>query len=188
MFGLDVASTARVITTSGSAFGVYDSGQNPFFQVDTSSGGGIITTGTALFKKTSSTAFQIQNADGTNTLFTADTSTLRLVVGTGSTGTTTPTILVLDNKTNSGDPTGVNGAMYYNAATNTFRCYQNGAWVSCIGGLLSSNTAASSAISNTASETNFSLNLQLASKLLCSRQGLLDGRLRVYIVLRVLLR
>jgi hypothetical protein len=34
---------------------------------------------------------------------------------------------------NSSDPSGTNGAMYYNSSTNKFRCYQNGAWYDCIG-------------------------------------------------------
>jgi hypothetical protein len=62
-----------------------------------------------------------------------------LIVGSGSTGTTTPTILVLDNKSSSGDPTGVNGAMYYNASSHAFRCYEDGQWQDC-GGLVFANT------------------------------------------------
>ncbi len=31
------------------------------------------------------------------------------------------------------DPTGTNGAIYYNTTSNIFRCYQNGAWLDCIG-------------------------------------------------------
>ncbi|HSX17208.1 MAG TPA: hypothetical protein VLH86_03850 [Patescibacteria group bacterium] len=42
-------------------------------------------------------------------------------------------LFVLDTKNTSGDPAGVNGAMYYNSSTNTFRCYQNSAWANCIG-------------------------------------------------------
>lgn len=41
-------------------------------------------------------------------------------------------IFVLGNKTSS-DPTGVNGAMYYNSSNNKFRCYQAGIWQDCIG-------------------------------------------------------
>ncbi|MFA5946465.1 MAG: hypothetical protein WC813_00385 [Patescibacteria group bacterium] len=47
---------------------------------------------------------------------------------------TTGTLLVLDTKTDAGDPTGVNGAMYYNASMNKYRCYENGAWRNCLGG------------------------------------------------------
>jgi hypothetical protein len=31
------------------------------------------------------------------------------------------------------DPTGVNGAMYYNSNANRFRCYQNSGWADCVG-------------------------------------------------------
>ena len=44
----------------------------------------------------------------------------------------TGTILALDTKTTAGDPTGTNGAMYYNASSAKFRCYQNGVWVDCV--------------------------------------------------------
>ncbi len=42
-------------------------------------------------------------------------------------------LLVLDTKNTAGDPTGVNGAMYYNSSTNTFRCFENSAWRDCLG-------------------------------------------------------
>jgi hypothetical protein len=35
---------------------------------------------------------------------------------------------------NTSDLAGVNGMMYYNSSTNTFRCYQNGGWTNCGGG------------------------------------------------------
>lgn len=73
----------------------------------------------------------------------------------------TGALLVLDTKNTAGDPTIVNGAMYYNSATGTMRCGQSGVWVSCVGGLLSSNTAVSSAVANTAAETNFDLTYSL---------------------------
>jgi hypothetical protein len=86
--------------------------------------------GSALFKSpfNSTTAFQIQNAAG-NSLFTVDTTNSRIQIGTSD---TTATLLVLDTKTDSSDPTGVNGAMYYNSNAGKFRCYQAGAWTDCL--------------------------------------------------------
>jgi hypothetical protein len=50
-----------------------------------------------------------------------------------TTADSTGTLLVLDTKNTSGDPTGQNGGMYYNSATEKFRCYENNSWVDCIG-------------------------------------------------------
>jgi hypothetical protein len=59
-----------------------------------------------------------------------DSSGSRVIIGqTG--GDTTGTILTLGNKTNTGDPTGAAGAMYYNAAIGAFRCYTDH-WQSCL--------------------------------------------------------
>jgi hypothetical protein len=52
----------------------------------------------------------------------------QLSIGTSD---TTGTLLVLDTKTSSGDPTGVNGAMYYNSSQGKFRCYENNLWTNC---------------------------------------------------------
>jgi parallel beta-helix repeat protein len=79
----------------------------------------------------SSTAFQIQNSSGTS-LFVADTSSSRIQIGSAS-GDINGTVLVLDTKTDAGDPTGVAGAMYYNSNAGKFRCYQGAAWTDCIG-------------------------------------------------------
>ncbi|MES2970929.1 MAG: hypothetical protein V4702_01240 [Patescibacteria group bacterium] len=78
----------------------------------------------------STTAFQIQNAAGTN-LLVADTTNSRLQVGS-TTADATGALLVLDTKNTAGDPTGVNGATYYNSNTNKFRCFENSAWADCI--------------------------------------------------------
>lgn len=48
------------------------------------------------------------------------------------TSNTTGTLMVLDTKTDAGDPTGANGGMYYNSSTNKFRCYENNTWVDCL--------------------------------------------------------
>jgi hypothetical protein len=41
--------------------------------------------------------------------------------------------LVLDTKTDAGDPTGINGGMYYNSNLARFRCFENDTWVNCTG-------------------------------------------------------
>lgn len=41
---------------------------------------------------------------------------------------------MLDSYDQGTDPSGQNGAMYYNTSMNRFRCYQDGAWVDRIGG------------------------------------------------------
>jgi hypothetical protein len=99
--------------------------------------------GTDLFKASSnsSTQFQIQNATSV-ALFTVDSTNARLYVGPTA-GDTVGTLLVLGNKTNAGDPTEVDGAMYYNSSMGAFRCGVKGAWESCLTGKLASNTATS---------------------------------------------
>jgi hypothetical protein len=82
----------------------------------------------------SATAFQVQNTSAAS-IFTVDTTTSagKVIIGTGSTGTTTPSILVLDNNTSNTEPTGVNGAMYYNSVMSEMRCYVAGGWSNCSG-------------------------------------------------------
>lgn len=88
-------------------------------------------TGAPLFKNSadSTSAFQIQNAAG-GVLLLADTTNSRIYIG-NPTADGTGIILVLDSKNTTGDPTGVNGAIYYNSALGSFRCYLNGYWRDC---------------------------------------------------------
>jgi hypothetical protein len=90
---------------------------------------------------TSTTTFVVQN-NGANYL-AVDTTDKRIIVGPTA-GDTNGELLVLGNKTNAVDPTGVNGAIYFNQGGTggpavsgsfggVFRCYQNGAWQDCIG-------------------------------------------------------
>jgi len=77
----------------------------------------------------STSSFEVQNSSGTSVLG-VNTTDNRISVGVSD---TTGTLLVLDTKTDTGDPTGVNGGMYYNSNMNKFRCYENGAWANCLG-------------------------------------------------------
>ncbi len=80
----------------------------------------------------STAAFRVQNSTAA-TLFTVDTTDSTVTIGAGTAGDTTPILLTLDNGNSSTDPTGIPGAMYYNAALGRFRCYENGSWKNCIG-------------------------------------------------------
>ncbi len=102
------------------------------------------TGGTVLRNSLNSTAeFQVQTASGSE-LFQVDSSNLRVYVG-NPTADSTGTLLVVDTSTNTTEPTGVNGAIYYTTAgiggadgngasySGKFRCYEGGAWKNCIG-------------------------------------------------------
>ncbi len=106
----------------------------------------------------------LNTTSGTITLQSTTSGQINLIPGGTSnisigTSDTTGTLLVLDTDTDSTEQTAIAGAIYYNSALRSFRCGINDSpnWVSCIGGLLSSNTSPSSAIANTATETAFSL-------------------------------
>lgn len=87
-------------------------------------------TGVTKIDTASATAFSVVN--GATNLLKADTTNSQVVIGTSD---TTGAVLVLDTKSDTGDPTGasaVAGAMYYNSSSGKFRCYQNTGWTDCI--------------------------------------------------------
>jgi hypothetical protein len=88
-----------------------------------------------------------------------------VIIANGSTGDTTGYLLVLDNKTTSGDPTEVDGAMYYNSNKEAFRCGEGGTWRNCLGNLLTSITSVpvGNTVGNTATETAFASTYAIAA-------------------------
>lgn len=106
-------------------------------------------TGSLLLQNTadSTTALQVKTASPGASIITVDTATTtgnqlgRVTVGEADTN---GTLLVVDTKTDAGDPTGTNGAIYYNAVAGKMRCFQNGAWKDCItDNVVSNNSYAS---------------------------------------------
>ncbi len=72
-----------------------------------------------------------------------------LVIGSGTNQESQPQLLVLDNSDDNADPgTVTNGAMYYNAPMNSFRCGIDGHWHDCTG-LMYSTTSDSSQVGGT---------------------------------------
>ncbi len=97
------------------------------------SGGAVFTvanTGSLQIQSTDSAALDIRNVGGTS-FFSINTSTGQVQVGS-STADAVGVLFVLDTKNTSGDPTGVNGAQYYNSSSDKFRCFQNGLWQDCL--------------------------------------------------------
>jgi hypothetical protein len=97
---------------------------------------GNTTTGTTITQKVGAgtSAFSIQSS--ADTFLAIDATNDRIYIG-GSTPVPAPTLFVLGLKSTTGDPTGVNGAEYYNSTNNKFRCYQNGSWSDCVDGFTS---------------------------------------------------
>ena len=107
-----------------------------------------LTGNAASTLSTTAGAITIQSGSG-NVILAADgasSGNIQIGTGNGGTGTSTPDLLVLDDNSTTTDPTGVAGAMYFNSVTQSFRCYQNTAWVNCGGSLLKSNTSVSTAV------------------------------------------
>lgn len=101
---------------------------NPLTPVATLSG----TTGGAQFQNATNgtAAFAVLNATSVPQ-FQIDTTNSRVYIG-NPTADATGALLVLDTKNTSGDPTGVDGGMYYNSALGVSRCYADGYWRDCV--------------------------------------------------------
>ncbi len=102
----------------------------------------------SIMTNTSGSAGLSIGSTGTPQLLTFDTIRDRVQTGIGA-GSAAPVLFVFDTKNTAGDPTGVNGAMYYNSNTNSFRCYQDSQWQNCGNQATSTNLYVSQQASTT---------------------------------------
>lgn len=154
---LSLASSGENLITANTT-----GGSNNLLQLQKSSVNVVTVgnTGATIFKNStdSTAAFQIQTNTSSLNLFTADTSGKKIQIGS-STSDANAILTILDSY-NTTDPTGTNGAMYYSTLTNTFRCYENGAWKNCIDPPSNASTADQSiGASTTAYLTNSNINI-----------------------------
>jgi hypothetical protein len=142
--GVGIGATSsdmlRILTASASTLGLTITGQSgqsaDLLQINTNLAAtlfGVGPTGAAAFKNStdSTTAFRVLNASAVPQ-FVVDTTNSRVYIG-NPTADATGALLVLDTKNTSGDPTGVNGGMYYNSNAQRFRCYEDSGWTDCVG-------------------------------------------------------
>jgi hypothetical protein len=111
----------------------------------------LLNSGALLLQSDNGEALAVKTASGSN-VFTVDTLNGLVRVG-GTSPDATGTLLVLDTKNSAGDPTGTDGAMYFNSVTNTMRCYYDGYWADC------STTRAQDDVTISTATNNISLNV-----------------------------
>ena len=124
--------------TTGTDFNVSTAGSTITYNLPSASttARGAVTTGAQTFGgaktfNTGSATVAFQVTDGALPHFTIDTANKQVQIGSG-TSDGNAIALVLDSYNVATDPTGTNGAMYYNSNVGKFRCYEAGAWKDCI--------------------------------------------------------
>lgn len=118
-------AAGKLINRSSGGFGVQTSSGSDAMTINATSGE-VAVAGS--LKAGSLATASVDTATAGN-LALAATNATSVTIGTSDANATT---LVLDTKTSTGDPTGVNGAMYYNSSAGKFRCYQSGSWQDCV--------------------------------------------------------
>lgn len=129
-----LSSTGTLAINSGAGAALtLDSGTTGAINMGTSANAKVITIGnvtstTSITNNVGSgtSAFNVQGPSS-DVYMRIDSTNDRLYVG-NPTADGTAFLLILDSKNTTGDPTGVNGAMYYNSANDEFRAYHAGQW------------------------------------------------------------
>jgi hypothetical protein len=92
--------------------------------------GNLNLSGTGIFGTAVSAPLFDRASAGTLDIGLNNATSVKIGGGDASTNDS-PVTFVLDSKTGTGDPTGVDGAMYYNANYKRMRCYFDGQWRFC---------------------------------------------------------
>ncbi|MBX4199044.1 hypothetical protein KW800_02090, partial [Candidatus Parcubacteria bacterium] len=161
--GMTFAFPFRTLGTGENATGTTLEFQNGFVSTASSTFGGPIRVST-ITTNLSSTAGLTLGASDTPQILTIDTINNRVQTGIGA-GSAAPVLFVFDTKNTAGDPPGVNGSMYYNSNTNTFRCYQDSAWQTCGGQATSTVTYTDLASSTDLYSTNATIGTLIANRI-----------------------
>jgi hypothetical protein len=132
LFNVDTSASKVSIGTNGTIAAITTLNNGNVGISNATPGSTLDVAGNVLFKNATNTAtaFQVQSSTAA-TLFIVDTLNSQVEIGS-PTADGVGVILILDTKNTSGDPTGVDGAMYYNSNAGKFRCFQAAVWTDCI--------------------------------------------------------
>lgn len=167
-FGNGLTRTSNSIALGGNLSSATNIGLNSNALTISGSGGSVFTAfaaGGIEVKADSTAAMAIKGTGGTSYL-TVSTSGNFLQVGSSTTDAVA-VLSILDSYNNATDPSGTNGASYYNTASSKARCYEDGYWTDCnTTGVLGETTlgAANATIDVTLAKTYESLECRLETK------------------------
>lgn len=172
--GLTAAGSLS-ITSGGSAALTLDSGATGDVNLGTGANSKAVSIGNtssgttvASYVGAGTNAYSIQG-NGGSIYLQLDTTENRLYVG-DPTADSTAVVLVFDTKNTVGDPVAaVNGSEYYNSATGSLRCYEDGFWSDCsttryLGGATLASSATEISVTLAKSVTSLECRLEVPSK------------------------
>jgi hypothetical protein len=160
-----------------SGSGSFASGNFLDFQLNGTSRFKIDNTGALQISSDSATALQVRSSNGSLSYLTVNNTGNLVQIGSATTDATA-ILSVLDSYNNATDPTGVNGASYYNTARNISRCYENNYWSDCQATRVQDDVtlaspASSISVSLVGTETNLVCRLSTSGR---SASGLIYAR------------
>lgn len=135
VFQISASGDVAIQRTSGVALQVSNASGSSLMRLDTNAMyaqfGGTVTV-----QSNSPDSFVVRGGASVEPEFRVDTTNHLVRIGSDSSVSSNTTLLVLgvQPSSTSTDPSGPNGSMYYNASSNSFRCYQGGSWRNCLNG------------------------------------------------------